>query len=80
MKMIISDLDKTATMRNLLKEGYDLSSPERTNLITLFVNDEDWRHFRHYLNKKDELDYIDLFIYAISRIGMEKAKEIMSKL
>lgn len=78
--MIISDLEKSIIIRNILKEGYDLSSPERTNLLTIFVNDEDWRYFRNYISKKEEADYIDIFIHSINKIGIEKAKEIISLL
>lgn len=78
--MIISDLDKSINFINILKEGYDISSTERTNLITIFVNDEDWRYFRNFVSKKEEADNIDILIHAVNKVGIDKAKEIISLL
>ena len=78
--MIISDLDKSITFINILKEGYDVSCTERTNLITIYVNNEDWRYFRNFVSKKEEADYIDIIIHAVNKIGKDKVNEVISLL
>jgi hypothetical protein len=78
--MIISDLEKSITFINILKEGYDVSSTERTNLITIYVNNEDWRYFRNFVSKKEEADYIDIIIHAVNKIGKDKVNEVISLL
>jgi len=78
--MIISDLDKSITFINILKDGYDVSSIERTNLITIYVNNEDWRYFRNFVSKKEEADYIDIIIHAVNKIGKDKVNEVISLL
>jgi hypothetical protein len=78
--MIISDLDKSITFINILKDGYDVSSTERTNLITIYVNNEDWRYFRNFVSKKEEADYIDIIIHAVNKIGKDKVNEVISLL